>query len=125
MVGTQEVSLGQLGIGGHASKYAALTNALTQVMRFLTVVLGFVIPLSTTATEVVLLLVFLCWLCSGDYAGKLQTIWRSKVAVLSLAMFRWKISLLSTVKIRPGVGRPLDRRPHFAWSKTKVAGLVN
>jgi O-antigen ligase len=88
VAGAQEVSLARAGLlPARAWRHTAITQSFAKATRLTAVALGFTIPISTSATEVVLVLLLVCWLCSGDYAARLRAIGRNKVAVLSLAMF--------------------------------------
>jgi hypothetical protein len=60
---------------------------LERATRFLAVLTGFSIPLSTSFSEITTGLFMLCWVCSGNLKAKCDVIRGNVVALLSLAMF--------------------------------------
>jgi O-antigen ligase len=87
-VGAQEVSLTRAGLfDGHASTFVAVGDTFALATRLLAIALGATIPISTSATEVVLILLLVCWLLSGDYLARFRAIGRNRVAVLAVVMF--------------------------------------
>ncbi len=75
------------GATGRMPPGVILARFFSTAGRRAAVVLGFTIPISTTATEAVLGFLVVCWLFSGDYAVRFQMIRRSRVAVLALVLF--------------------------------------
>lgn len=55
--------------------------------RWLVVLIGFSIPVSTSFSEIVTSLFILCWLLSGDLQSRCRSIMGNPIARLSLAMF--------------------------------------
>ncbi|MBN2475005.1 MAG: O-antigen ligase family protein [Pirellulales bacterium] len=68
------------------SRLHRLAGFFTEASRSLTVALGFAIPVSTSLTEGLLVLLLICWLLSGDYAGRLRQIRGNPVAVWALVL---------------------------------------
>ncbi len=97
-----------LGVRRRGSAYAVFTSFFETASQRTLVILGFTIPLSTTATEVAAIVLLCWWLLSGGYAEKIRTICRNKVAMLALAMFcTYAIGIIYSTAPWPEAARSL------------------
>ena len=67
----------------------------TTVSRVLVVLLGLFLPISTSATEVLLALLAVCWLLSGEFRSKWTCVRQHGLALLLLAFFGFGVAALS------------------------------
>ena len=78
------------GIGPSVTPKAATRwnrAAAEDIVRWLVVALGFSIPISVAADNVLLAIIGCCWLLGGGYRGKLEAIRRHPVALAAVALF--------------------------------------
>lgn len=75
------------GIATPSAGLSRIANAAGNAARYLAIAIGFTLPISTALDNVLLAVLLVCWLASGRWGAKYDTIRANPVALASLALF--------------------------------------